>query len=67
MVSPDSILTPQWCDRPEGTFLSPRRAHILRRITVGGGKDFRFIFGYSTIGADPPILRGRNGDDGSEP
>ena len=64
-----SILTPGWCDRLEETFHGPERACIFGRMTEkaveavqGPQKDFRFIFGCCTIGGDPRIMRGYNGD-----
>jgi len=52
-----SILTSGWCDRLEETFHGPERAPIFRRMTIGGQKYFRFIFGCCTIGADPNYAR----------
>ena len=57
-----SIPASVWRDRLEATFHGPRRARIFHRLTIGRYEDFRFIFGCSTIGADPRILRGHNGD-----
>ncbi len=58
-----SIVIPGWSEGLAGTFFGPAGPCIFRRSAIVQFEDFRFIFGCSTIGADPRNMRGSNGDD----